>query len=41
MNKKPNVMVILFLVFTVGAALSNITVGGPNQQALVESALVR
>lgn len=41
MKKKPDVMIVLFLVFTLGAALSNITVGGPSQEALVESALMR
>lgn len=41
MKKKPDVMMVLFLVFTLGAALSNITVGGPNQQEIAASVPIR
>lgn len=41
MKKKPDVMIVLMMVFALGAALSNVTVGGPDHRAIAESVPVR
>ena len=41
MKRKPDVMLVLLLIFALGAALSNITVGGTSPQEVAQAISIR